>query len=106
MDAEAWLAAFADDAVSHDPVGTLPLVGHAALRQAMQRLCDAVEQIGRYEDAIFVVGNSAATFEGIDVVTVKRSGEDRDGNDVLGPAGDASRTGRSGPVWEIEMVFS
>lgn len=90
MDPDAWIATFAEDAVSHDPVGTPPLVGHAALRQAMQRLCDAVEQVGRYEDAVFVVGNSAAikwtgrcigrngraaTFEGIDVVTVNAAGK-------------------------------
>ncbi len=90
MDAEAWIAAFAADAVSHDPVGAPPLVGHAALRQAMQRLCDEVEQIGRYDDHVFVAGNSAAikwtgrcigrngravTFEGIDVITVDAAGK-------------------------------
>lgn len=90
MDPEAWIAAFAEDAVSHDPVGAPPLVGHAALRQAMQHLCDAVEQVGRYEDHVFVAGNSAAikwtgrcigrngravTFAGIDVVTVNAAGK-------------------------------
>ncbi len=90
MDPDAWLAAFAADAVSHDPVGAPPLVGHAALRQAMQRLCDDVEQIGRYADAVFVAGNSAAikwtgrcigrngravTFEGIDVLTMDVAGK-------------------------------
>jgi len=60
MDPEAWVAVFAEDAVSHDPVGTPPLVGHAALRRAMQDLCDAVEQVGRYADHIFIAGNGAA----------------------------------------------
>jgi steroid delta-isomerase len=90
MDPDAWITVFAEDAVGHDPVGTPPLVGHAALRQAMQRLCDAVEQVGRYADDIFVAGNSAAikwtgrcigrngravTFEGIDVMTVDAAGK-------------------------------
>jgi steroid Delta-isomerase len=90
MDPDMWLAAFAEDAVSHDPVGMPPLVGHAALRQSMQDLCDAVEQVGRYADHIFVAGNGAAikwtgrcigrngravTFAGIDVVTVNAAGK-------------------------------
>jgi steroid delta-isomerase len=90
MDPDAWIAAFAEDAVGHDPVGTPPLVGHAALRQAMRQLCDEVEQVGRYADHIFVAGNSAAikwtgrcigrngravTFEGIDVMTVDAAGK-------------------------------
>jgi steroid delta-isomerase len=76
--------------VSHDPVGMPPLVGHAALRRAMQELCDAVEQVGRYADHVFVAGNDAAikwtgrcigrngravTFAGIDVVTVNAAGK-------------------------------
>ena len=90
MDPDMWLAAFAEDAVSHDPVGAPPLVGHAALRRAMQDLCDAVEQVGRYADHVFVAGNGAAikwtgrcigrngrsvTFAGIDVVTVNAAGK-------------------------------
>jgi ketosteroid isomerase-like protein len=90
MDPDLWLAAFAEDAVSHDPVGTPPRVGHAALRQAMQELCDAVEQVGRYADHVFVAGNGAAikwtgrcigrngravTFAGIDIMTVDAAGK-------------------------------
>lgn len=90
MDPDAWIALFAEDAVGHDPVGTPPRVGHAALRQAMEQFCDEVEQIGRYADHVFVAGNSAAikwtgrcigrngravTFAGIDTMTVNAAGK-------------------------------
>jgi steroid delta-isomerase len=38
MDVEAWVATFAQNATSHDPVGQLPLQGHAALRFFLKTL--------------------------------------------------------------------
>src|SRR6516164_11591325 len=68
MDPEAWLAAFAEDAISHDPVGAVPIEGHRGLRQFYDTIVLAFEKVGITEDDIFVAGNQAAakwTGEGI-----------------------------------------
>lgn len=90
MSADAWLATFAADAVSHDPVGAPPLKGHDALRQFFEGICGAFEQVGLSEDQVFVAGNGAAvkwtgkgvgkngrsvTFEGIDVFEINDAGK-------------------------------
>ncbi|RKY73780.1 ketosteroid isomerase, partial [candidate division KSB1 bacterium] len=36
MDVEAWVATFAENGVSYDPVGAPPYKGHEALRQFFQ----------------------------------------------------------------------
>lgn len=45
-DREAWVACFAPDAVSYDPVGSPPLVGHDALRRFFDSITGSVESIG------------------------------------------------------------
>src|SRR2546423_4167863 len=60
MDLEAWLATFAADAVSHDPVGGQPLEGHDSLRQFFTGIVGAFETVGLTEDSVFVSGNGAA----------------------------------------------
>lgn len=90
MDVDSWLSTFAEDAVSHDPVGAPPLSGHAALRQFFEGIAGAFERVGLFEDQVFVNGNEAAvkwtgrgtgkngrevTFEGIDVFEVNDEGK-------------------------------
>ena len=90
MDADAWAATFAEDGITHDPVGTPPHQGHAAIRQFLLGIASAFEQIGLTEDQVFIAGNEAAvkwtgrgvgrngrqvTFEGIDVITVNEAGK-------------------------------
>lgn len=90
MDAEAWVATFAADATSHDPVGAPPMTGHAVLRQFFEGIAGAFETIGFFEDQVFTSGNEAAvkwtargtgkngraiTFEGIDVFEINDEGK-------------------------------
>lgn len=85
MDPDAWANTFAEDAVSHDPVGAPSHRGRAALRQFLAGVISLFETVGLTEDHVFVAGNQAAvkwtgrgtgkngrlvTFEGIDVLTV------------------------------------
>jgi steroid delta-isomerase len=89
-DVDAWLATFAADAVSQDPVGAPPMKGHAALRQFFEGIAGAFERVGLFEDHVFVVGNEAAvkwtgrgmgkngrevTFEGIDIFEINEEGK-------------------------------
>jgi steroid delta-isomerase len=90
MDASAWVATFAADGVSHDPVGTPPARGHAALRQFFEAIVGAFEKVGLFEDHVFVSGREAAvkwtgrgvgkngrevTFEGIDIFEINDEGK-------------------------------
>lgn len=90
MDMEAWVATFAENAVSHDPVGSPAIEGHEGLRKFFQGITGAFEKSGLTEDHVFVAGNGAAvkwtghglgkngrevTFEGIDVFEVNEEGK-------------------------------
>jgi steroid delta-isomerase len=90
MDVEAWIATFAEDAISYDPVGTVPTEGHKGLRQFYAQISMAFEKIGLTEDELFVAGDQAAckwvgtgigingasvTFKGIDVFEVNDAGK-------------------------------
>ena len=90
MNADAWIATFAADAVSHDPVGAPPLEGHDALRRFFEGICGAFERVSLSEDQVFIAGNGAAvkwrgkgvgkngrsvTFEGIDVFEINDAGK-------------------------------
>ena len=90
MDAEAWVNTFAEDAVSNDPVGAPPIVGHQGIREFFQSVTAAFKEFGLTEDDVFIAGNSAAVkwtgrgiskqgrkvkFEGIDVIEVNDSGK-------------------------------
>ncbi|HYP25317.1 MAG TPA: nuclear transport factor 2 family protein [Blastocatellia bacterium] len=82
MDVDAWLATFAENAVSNDPVGAPPIEGHSGLRAFFEGIAGAFEKVEMFEDSVFVSGDSAAVkwtgrgtgkngrnviFEGIDV---------------------------------------
>ena len=90
MDVEAWVATFAENGVSYDPVGAPPYKGHEALRQFFQGINETFEKLVLTEDHVFVAGNGAAvkwtchgvgkngrhvTFEGIDVFEVNEEGK-------------------------------
>ena len=60
-DVEAWLATFAPDAVSLDPVGTPPVQGHLALRRFFGDLLASFSRFdGLTEDETFLAGDAVA----------------------------------------------
>lgn len=90
MDASAWVSTFAEEGVNYDPVGAPPNKGHAALRQFFEGIAGAFEQVGLFEDHVFINGNEAAvkwtgrgtgkngravTFEGIDFFEINDAGK-------------------------------
>ncbi len=90
MDPQAWLATFAEDAISFDPVGAVPIEGHKGLQQFYEQIRMAFETLSITEDEIFVAGNQAATkfvgkgiglngqevtFKGIDVFEINDDGK-------------------------------
>jgi steroid Delta-isomerase len=60
MDVTAWLACFADNAVSHDPYGGQPVQGKEELRNFFLSVATAFKEIGFTENFVTVVGNRAA----------------------------------------------
>ena len=89
MDGEAWVATFAPDAVSYDPVGAPPHIGHDALRQFFAGIVAAFDKVGLTEDQVFIAGNGAGVkwtghgtgkngrtvrFEGIDAFEFNEDG--------------------------------
>ena len=90
MDQQAWVNTFAQDAISHDPVGALPMQGHEKLGEFFESITAAFKEVGLTEDQIFVAGTGAAVkwtgrgiskegrkvhFEGIDVFEINESGK-------------------------------
>lgn len=90
MDQRAWVNTFAEDGVSYDPVGALPINGHEKLGEFFQTITSAFKQVGLTENDVFIAGNSAAVkwtgtgtskqgrpvhFEGIDVLTINEAGK-------------------------------
>ena len=90
MDLEGWLGHFAPDAVSYDPVGGVPLAGHADLRAFFLQITGAFETVGLSEESVFLADGRAAvkwigkgigkngrsvTFEGIDVFELNAAGK-------------------------------
>jgi steroid delta-isomerase len=90
MDQRAWVNTFAEDAISYDPVGASPIVGHQKLGEFFQTITAAFNEVGLTEDHVFVAGNGAAVkwtgrgiskqgkkvhFEGIDVLDVNEAGK-------------------------------
>jgi steroid Delta-isomerase len=88
-DPDAWVATFAEDGESHDPVDAPPVKGHAALREFFLRMAGAFTEVELWGEQVFVSGSSAAvkwtgrgtgrngravTFEGIDVFEINADG--------------------------------
>jgi steroid Delta-isomerase len=59
-DVEAWVATFAADGANHDPAGTPPNVGHAALRQFFVTVISAFESVLIAAEQVMVCGDRAA----------------------------------------------
>jgi len=59
-DADAWLATFAEDGASHDPVGAPPNIGHAALRQYFGALAALFERVAIAAEQVLVCDSRAA----------------------------------------------
>jgi steroid Delta-isomerase len=92
MDVERCVAAFAEDAEQHDPVGAPPNIGHEAIRSFFTQIFSGFKIVALTEDKIYANGNSAAvkwtgagmshsgksvTFEGIDVLDCDENGKVR-----------------------------
>jgi steroid delta-isomerase len=45
LDPTAWTACFAPDAVSHEPYGTTPVQGHAALKAFFHTIASALQEV-------------------------------------------------------------
>jgi steroid delta-isomerase len=90
LDIERYVNSFAPDGVSHDPVGTPPLVGHHALRAFLTAVKGGFQSGGLKINNVFICGNSAAvkwtgngmgvngkavSFEGVDVVECNDEGK-------------------------------
>ena len=90
MDQQAWVNTFAEDAISYDPVGASPIIGHQKLGEFFQTITAAFKEVGLKEDEVFIAGNGAAVkwsgrgisrqgkkvhFEGIDVFEVNEAGK-------------------------------
>ena len=90
MDQQAWVNTFAEDAVSHDPVGAPPINGHQKLGEFFQTITAAFKEVGLTENDVFIAGNHAAVkwtgkgtskqgrdvrFAGIDVFTINEAGK-------------------------------
>ena len=89
-DADAWTDAFAEDAVSHDPVGAPPHLGHEGVRHFFEQINAPFQEVSLQAQEMFIAGNSAAvkwrgegtgkngrdvTFEGIDIFEVNDQGK-------------------------------
>jgi steroid delta-isomerase len=88
LDAERWVATFAEDATSYEPGNAL--TGHEALRQFFIGIAGGFERLEMKADHIFPVGNEAGVkwsasgvgrngravaFEGVDVFVINDAGQ-------------------------------
>ncbi|HYJ87691.1 MAG TPA: nuclear transport factor 2 family protein [Pyrinomonadaceae bacterium] len=90
MDIPAIVDTFAEDAVTEDPVGTPPNLGHKRIEEFFQTVTAGFKEVGLTEDQVFISGNAAAVkwtgrgvskegrrvkFEGIDIIEVNEAGK-------------------------------
>ena len=90
MDAEAFVAVFAEDGVSHDPVGAPPFNGHDGLRKFFGGILATFTELNMRETAVFINKNEAAvhwqaegvgkngkttSFSGINLFTINDEGK-------------------------------
>ena len=84
LDPERWAKTFTPDAVSEDPVGAPPMVGHEALRTFLSHIKASFASVSLAEDSVDLEGPTATVnwtgkaiahdgrivdFEGVDVIT-------------------------------------
>lgn len=90
LDAAAFIACFAADCVSHDPVGAPPISGHEGLRNFFGGILATFDKLHMAETAVYINKNEAAvhwqaegvgkngkstTFSGIDLFTINEDGK-------------------------------
>lgn len=61
-DEAAWLATFAEDAISHDPVGAPPVEGRDGLREVWKILTSPFRALGFTVTKVFYCGSGAAVY--------------------------------------------
>ena len=89
-DVDRWVNTFTPDAITHDPVGTPPIVGHEALHGFLTHIITSFKSVALTEDQVYVNGVSAAVhwhglaiaqsgkqvhFSGIDVIDTNGEGK-------------------------------
>lgn len=90
MDLEAWVSAFAPDAVVFNPAGAAPITGHQGVRELWASVAGALDRMGLSAERVFVAGSRAAVkwtgqgvgwngrrvvFEGIDIFEFGHDGK-------------------------------
>jgi ketosteroid isomerase-like protein len=90
MNPEGWVENFAEDALSHDPVGEPPTKVHEGFRQFIGQLQAVFVKLEPTTEHIFIAGNEAAvkwtikgvsksnkvvTFEGITIFEINEAGK-------------------------------
>jgi steroid delta-isomerase len=90
MDANRWVAVFAPDGITNDPVGTPPVAGHEALRGFITHIFSSFQSVALTECEVYINGASAAVhwtghavapsgkevdFAGIDVIDTNEEGK-------------------------------
>ncbi len=90
MNPEGWVENFAEDALSHDPVGEPPAKVHEGFRQFIGQLQAVFVKLESTIEHIFIAGNEAAvkwtmkgisksekvvTFEGITIFEINEAGK-------------------------------
>lgn len=90
MDQQAFVATFAEDAKSYDPVDSPPHEGHEELRKFFDSIVGAFKKVGLTEEHVFIVRDGAAVkwtgsgtgkngrevhFEGIDIFELNADGK-------------------------------
>lgn len=90
LDPTAWTACFAADAVSHEPYGTTPIQGHAALKTLFHTIAGALQEVTIQAQETHVAHDRAAVLfhgqgigkngmpvlvKGIDVFEFNEAGE-------------------------------
>ncbi len=99
MDVEAWLATFAEDAVSEDPYGSPPLEGKAALSQFFNGIASAFETVDMRGDHIFISGNAAA-------VKFTITGRGKNGRDIVAEGIDIFEFDEEGLIRRVKAYWN
>jgi steroid delta-isomerase len=90
MNADRWLANFAEDAEAFDPADAPPHTGHDGLRQFFEAIAGGFKEVALTADDVFIVGHEAAVkwtgsgvgkngravhFQGIDIFEINEDGK-------------------------------
>ncbi len=99
MDVEAWLATFAEDAISEDPYGSPPMKGKDALSQFFNGIASAFETIDMRADQVFISGNAAA-------VKFTIAGRGKNGRDIKAEGIDVFEFDEAGLIQRLRAYWN